>query len=131
MIMVRELVKNTMMPMLLFNDQDEGDGDGPRQQVLENGCVCHYNSRNVSKVHGEHLGQNWVCGQVKEIDIHVYLSIFWYEVGEGLIGSLWVQGGEVPKPGQRGWSGGKAGRRRGCDQEKEKDKHCQEYYQRS
>ena len=63
MIMVRELVKNTMMPMLLFNDQDEGDGDGPRQQVLENGCVCHYNSRNASKVHGEHLGQGWVCGQ--------------------------------------------------------------------
>ena len=47
----------------LFNDQDQGDGEGPRQQVLENGCVCHYNSRNASKVHGEHLGQGWVCGQ--------------------------------------------------------------------
>ena len=47
----------------LFNDQDQGYGDVPCQQVLQNRCVRHYNSRNASKVHGEHLGQGWVCGQ--------------------------------------------------------------------
>ena len=45
---------------VLFYDQDEGDNGGPCQQVLENGCVCNYNSGNTSEVHREHLNQGWV-----------------------------------------------------------------------
>ena len=60
---------------VLFNDQDQGYGEGPRQQVLENGCVRNYNSRNASKVHGEHLGQRWVCGKYKK---SIYMFTFPY-----------------------------------------------------
>ena len=50
---------------VLFYDQDEGDNGGgePRQKVLENGCICDYDSRNASEVHSEHLNQDWVCEQ--------------------------------------------------------------------
>ena len=73
-ITVRALTKNRVMPMC---QGDQGDGEEPGQQVLENGCVCNYNGGNLSKMHCEHLNQGEVCGQVY-VSMYMidYLSIF-------------------------------------------------------